>query len=83
MLSCSVCQAREIRQKASATPIRKEKAEVEALQATIEKMKIEHEQAVKKHKLNEQRYMLPHLSCRFLRASDELCCALCLVASPD
>jgi hypothetical protein len=42
--------------KTAAPPIRKEKAEVEALQATIEKMKVDHEQALKKWKLNEQRY---------------------------
>jgi hypothetical protein len=50
-------QARESRQKAAsgAPPIRKEKAEVEALQATIEKMKVSHEAAAKKWKLNENR----------------------------
>jgi hypothetical protein len=34
---------------------RKEKAEIEALQATVEKMKVDHEQAAKKWKLTENR----------------------------
>ena len=50
-------QARESRQKASsnAPPIRKEKAEMEALQATIEKLKIDHDLLNKRSKLNENR----------------------------
>lgn len=48
-------QLRDARQRAltSTTPIRKEKAEMEALQATIEKMKMTHETAIKKWKARE------------------------------
>lgn len=38
-----------------AMPIRKEKAEIEGLKATIEKMKLDNEKAVKKFKANENR----------------------------
>eukprot|EP01031_Cornospumella_fuschlensis_P023151 gene23151-28135_t len=50
-------QARDSRQKAStgSLPIRKEKAELEALQATIEKMKMSQEQQNKKSKMMESR----------------------------
>eukprot|EP01039_Chlorochromonas_danica_P001633 gene1633-1782_t len=48
-------QARDMRQKAGTMPIRKEKAELEALQATIEKMKVTHEAAAKKWKMAENR----------------------------
>ena len=37
---------------------RKEKAEMEALQATIEKLKVDHEAAAKKWKLAEARWVL-------------------------
>lgn len=49
--------ARDSRQRAlsSSLPVRKEKSELEALHATIEKMKIDHEAAVKKSKANEHR----------------------------
>ena len=49
--------ARDSRQRAlsSSLPVRKEKSELEALHATIEKMKIDHEVAAKKSKANEHR----------------------------
>jgi len=49
--------ARDSRQRAlsSSLPVRKEKSELEALQATIEKMKIDHEAVMKKSKANEHR----------------------------
>lgn len=51
-------QARDMKLKAGsspAVPIRKERAEMEALQATIEKMKVDHDAAAKKWKTNENR----------------------------
>jgi hypothetical protein len=46
---------RDSKQRAGSVSIRKEKTEIEALQATIEKMKVEHEAAAKKWKANENR----------------------------
>lgn len=40
---------------------RKEKAEIEALTATIEKMKIDHDGVVKRLKVNESRWVPPAL----------------------
>lgn len=48
-------QARDIRNNATAGPTRKERAEIEALQATVTKLKAEHEEAKKKWKSNATR----------------------------
>jgi chromosome segregation ATPase len=48
-------QARDIRNSASTGPSRKERAEIEALQVTVEQLKVDHEQAMKKWKTNATR----------------------------
>lgn len=48
---------------------RKEKAEIEGLQATIEKMKVDHEQAAKKWKLSENRCVFDGSPSRRTRVS--------------
>lgn len=50
-----VMQARDIRNNATVGPSRKERAEIEALQATVEQLKVDHEQAMKKWKTNATR----------------------------
>jgi hypothetical protein len=56
MLHCFL-QARDSRAKAGSggTSVRTEKAELEALQATVEKQRIDADQASKKAKLTERR----------------------------
>jgi hypothetical protein len=48
---------RDVRNSSSGTSIRKEKAEIEALQATITKLTLEHAEATKKFKANIARSM--------------------------
>eukprot|EP01034_Spumella_vulgaris_P023081 gene23081-29274_t len=48
-------QAHDARIHANVVPIRKEKAEIEALTATVEKMRVDHDTAQKKFKVSEHR----------------------------
>jgi hypothetical protein len=50
-------QSKESRLSATTAPSRKERAEVESLQATIEKLKVEAESAAKKFRLTERRLL--------------------------
>jgi alkyl hydroperoxide reductase subunit AhpC len=56
---------------------RKEKAEIEALQATVEKMKVDHEQAAKKWKLTENRSAREANCMRWCFMVCDIVCALC------
>ena len=47
---------RDVRNSLSGTSVRKEKAEIDALQATITKMTLEHTESTKKLKANIVRY---------------------------
>ena len=49
--------ARDNRQITNQPPLRKERAELEALQATLEKMKIDHEAALRKARMAEKRLL--------------------------
>lgn len=52
---------RDVRNSTSGTSVRKEKAEVEALQATITKMTLEHTEVTKKLKANIARLVSIYL----------------------
>jgi hypothetical protein len=72
-------QAKDARDRLSAPGgllSRRERAEVESLQATVEKLRIDHDSAIKKFKLNEKRSVE-------LYAELGLCTALLLILYLD
>ena len=58
MLRSAAKFARDNRQITNQPPLRKERAELEALQATVEKMKLDHEGVLRKARMAEKRLLL-------------------------